>query len=92
MSVIRLGELVHIIELHRSLTHTQVVLAIIEKFSIEVLPAGRRAVWDSAYIKAHDPIAYGGAFAVAAAQTSGGIVLTVILSSICLKSSCKSSG
>lgn len=76
MSLINLGEVVYITERERGLAKTQEVLAIVEQLPIEILPVDRQTVLEAAHIKAHYPIAYADAFAVTAAQTNNGMLVT----------------
>lgn len=76
LSLINLGEVMYIIERESGLPQAQAVLAAIEQLPIEVLPATQDAVLAAAHLKAHYRIAYADAFAVAAAQASGGKVLS----------------
>jgi ribonuclease VapC len=76
LSLINLGEVAYITERERGLAKAQAVLAIIEQLSVEILPFDRQIVLDAAHIKAHLPVAYADAFAIAAAQTHAGVVLT----------------
>lgn len=76
MSLINLGEVVYITERERGLAKAQKVLAIIEQLPIEILPVDRKTVLAAAHIKAQYPIAYADAFAITAAQSHEGIVLT----------------
>jgi predicted nucleic acid-binding protein len=76
MSLINLGEVAYITERERGLAKAQEALAIIEQLPLEILPADREAVFMAAHIKAQFPVAYADAFAIAAARTSGGLILT----------------
>ncbi|MGB2886009.1 MAG: type II toxin-antitoxin system VapC family toxin [Dehalococcoidia bacterium] len=76
MSLINLGEVVYITERERSLAKAQEVLAIIEQLPIEILPVNRQMVLAVAHIKARYPVAYADAFAITAAQSHEGVVLT----------------
>ena len=76
MSVINLGEVLYITERERGLSKAQAVLAIVEQLPIEILPATREAVLEAAHIKAHYPLAYADAFAIAAAQAHDATILT----------------
>lgn len=76
MSLINLGEVVYITERERGLAKTKEVLAIVEQLPIEILPVDRQTVLEAAHIKAHYPIAYADAFAVTAAQTNNGMLVT----------------
>jgi predicted nucleic acid-binding protein len=76
LSIINLGEVLYITERQAGLPQAQAVLAAIEQLPIEVLPATSDTVFTAAHLKANYRIAYADAFAVAAAQASGGILLS----------------
>lgn len=76
ISLINLGEVLYITERERGLAKAQEVLALIEQLPIEILTADRQAVLTAAHIKALYPVAYADAFAIAAAQALGGVLVT----------------
>ena len=76
MSIINLGEVLYITERELGLPKAQAVLAAIEQLPVEILPAGKDAVLAAAHIKASHRLAYADAFAAAAAQATGGAILT----------------
>jgi predicted nucleic acid-binding protein len=76
LPLINLGEVVYITERQRGLPRAQAVLAMLEQLPLEVLPASREAVLAAAHVKANHALSYADAFAVAAAQTLGGTILT----------------
>ncbi|MEJ2265608.1 MAG: type II toxin-antitoxin system VapC family toxin [Anaerolineales bacterium] len=76
LPLINLGEVVYITERKRGLPQAQAALAMLEQLPLEVLPASREAVLAAAHVKANHALSYADAFAVAAAQTLGGTVLT----------------
>jgi len=76
ISLINLGEVVYITERERGLAKAQEVLAIMEQLSVEILPVDRQTVLAAAHVKAQYPVAYADAFAITAAQTHDGVVLT----------------
>ena len=76
VSLINLGEVVYIVERERSLTEAQRVLAVIEQLPITIEPVTRATVLAAAHIKAHYPVAYADAFAVATAQDQQGTLVT----------------
>lgn len=76
MSLINLGEVIYITERERGLAKAQEVLAMIEQLSVEILPVDRQTVLAAAHVKAQYPVAYADAFAIAAAQSYEGMVLT----------------
>jgi predicted nucleic acid-binding protein len=54
----------------------QEVPEVIEQLPIEILPVDRQSVLAATHIKAGYPIAYADAFAIIAAQSHDGIILT----------------
>lgn len=76
MSLINLGEALYITERERGLAKTHESLALIEQMPIEILPVNRSEVFSAAHIKAHFPVAYADAFAIVAAQSHDGILVT----------------
>jgi predicted nucleic acid-binding protein len=76
MSMINLGEVLHITERELGLPKAQAVLAAIEQLPVEMLPAEKDAVLAAAYIKANHRLAFADAFAVVAAFATGGTILT----------------
>ncbi|MGB2894665.1 MAG: type II toxin-antitoxin system VapC family toxin [Anaerolineales bacterium] len=76
LSLINLGEVAYITERERGLAKAQEVLAIIEQLPIEILPVDRKTVLAAVHIKAQYPVAYADAFAIAAARSHEGLVLT----------------
>jgi len=76
MSLINVGEVLYITERGRGLAKTQESLALIEQLPIEILPVNRPDVLSAAHIKAHFPVAYEDAFAIVAAQSHDGVLVT----------------
>ncbi len=76
MSVINLGEVLYITERERGLAKTQESLALIEQLPIRILPVDRTDVLSAAHVKANFPVAYADAFAIAAAQSHDGVLVT----------------
>lgn len=76
LPVINLGEVIYITEREQSLQKAQEALAALEQLPIKVLPVSRGTVLEAAHIKAQYPVAYADAFTIAAAQSTGGIILT----------------
>lgn len=76
LSLINLGEILYITERERGLVLAQKTLVTIEQFPLEILPAIRERVLAAAHLKAHFPISYADAFAVAATQEFRGILVT----------------
>lgn len=76
ISIINLGEVLYITERERSLARAQLALAMIDQLPIEIAAASRESVLSAAHIKAHFPVAYADAFAIALAEKMGGTILT----------------
>ncbi len=76
ISLINLGEVLYITERELGLPEAQAVLAAIEQLPLRILPADKDAVLAAAHVKANCRMSYADAFAVAAAQASGGTLLT----------------
>ncbi len=76
MSIINLGEVVSITEREQGLPKAQEVLAAAEQLPVRILPADSSAVLAAAHIKARRRLSFADAFAAAAAETQGAILLT----------------
>lgn len=76
LSLVNLGEVCYLVERRRGLPEVHRVLAAIDSLPIEIFPADRDAVLAAAHLKAQYPIAFADAFAAAAAQSQGGVLLT----------------
>ncbi|HLO14953.1 MAG TPA: type II toxin-antitoxin system VapC family toxin [Anaerolineales bacterium] len=76
MSLINVGEVLYITERKLGIRKAQEVLAFIYQLPIELLPADEQAIFAAAHIKANYPVSYADSFAIAAAQTLGGTVIT----------------
>jgi ribonuclease VapC len=76
LSLINLGEVAYIVERERGLARAQETLGLIDQMPIEILPVSRETVLAAAHVKARHPVAYADAFAVAAAQSLEGSILT----------------
>ena len=76
LSIVNYGEVVYITEREKGLTAAQSVIAAVDQLPIIVVEADRALTFVAAHLKAHHPIAYADAFAVALAQTKGAILLT----------------
>jgi predicted nucleic acid-binding protein len=76
ISLINLGEVVHITERERGLAEAQEVLAMVEQLPIEILPVDHQTVLAAAHIKAGYPVAYADAFAIVAAQEHEAMLVT----------------
>lgn len=76
MSLISLGEVVYIIERRWGEARLRNFLAYVNAAPIEVSPVDQDRVFAAAHIKAHHPISYADAFAVALAQELEATVFT----------------
>ena len=76
MSWINLGEVLYITERERGLPQAHAVLAIVEQLPIHLIEASSRVVLDAAHIKAHYPVSFADAFAIAVAQKQNGVIVT----------------
>ena len=76
MSLISLGEVVYIIERRWGETRLRNFLAYVKAAPVEIVPVDQDRVFAAAHIKAHHPISYADAFAVALAQELGATVVT----------------
>lgn len=76
LSMINLGEVLHIVERERGLMRAQQVLALIEQLPIQLVEATRDRVLAAAHIKANARLSYADAFAVVTAREVAGIVIT----------------
>ncbi len=76
MSLISLGEIVYIIERRWGETRLRNFLAYLKVAPIEVAPVDQDRVFAAAHVKAHHPISYADAFAVALAQELEATVVT----------------
>ena len=76
MSLINLGEVAYITERERGLAKAQEVLAVIEQLPIEILPVDRQTILAAAHIRVGYPVAYADTFAIIAAKSHDGVVLT----------------
>ena len=74
--MINIGEVLYITEREVSLTQAQAVLGALDQLPIEIMQADREAVLAAAHIKANYRLSYADAFAVAAAQSIAGTILT----------------
>jgi predicted nucleic acid-binding protein len=76
MSLINLGEVAYITEREQGLPQAQAVLAAVQQLPLQIIPADQDAVFAAAHIKAHHRLSFADAFAAAAAQESGGVLIT----------------
>ena len=76
MSLINWGEVLTIIERRQGLNAARQAIAALESLPIQFLPASRERVLTAAHLKATYPIAYADAFAIAAAQELGALIVT----------------
>jgi predicted nucleic acid-binding protein len=76
MCLVNFGEVAYIIEREHGLADAQDAIALLDQLPIQMITADRPLTLAAAHIKAHYPIAYGDAFAIALAQKQKAIVLT----------------
>ena len=76
LSLINLGEVLYITERERGGDAARRTLAAVDELPLELVPVSRTTVQAAAHIKARFSISYADAFAVVAAQDSGGVVIT----------------
>ncbi|MGZ9165867.1 MAG: PIN domain-containing protein [Anaerolineales bacterium] len=76
LSTINLGEILYITERRGGVAKVQDVLALLRQLPVEALPADEQTIFAAAHIKANYSVSYADAFAIVAAQTVGGTLLT----------------
>ena len=76
MSLINVGEVLYITERKQGIRKAQEALASIRQLLIELLPSDEQTIFAAAHIKANYTVSYADAFAIVAAQTVGGTLLT----------------
>ena len=76
LSIINYGEVIYITERERGLPTAHEVIATLDRLSIMLVQADRQLTLAAAHIKAHHPISYADAFALALAQLKGATLLT----------------
>lgn len=76
LSWMNLGETLYIVERQRGLQDALFVLGLIKQLPISLLEVTNEQVLEAAHIKAHHPLAYADAFAVAAARDKGAKLVT----------------
>jgi predicted nucleic acid-binding protein len=76
MTIVNFGEAIYITERSRGLLAAQSLIAVVDQLPIAVVEVDRRLAFSAAHLKAHYPISYADAFAVALAQQVGAVVLT----------------
>jgi predicted nucleic acid-binding protein len=76
LSWINLGEVVYLTERKNGLQAVQEVLGLINELPLEVIEVNPAQILDAAHIKAHYPISYADAFAIAIAQEKSATILT----------------
>jgi predicted nucleic acid-binding protein len=76
LSLINLGEVLYITERTRGFVAAQSALGFIDQLPLTVLPVTKETVLSAAHIKAHFPLAYGDAFAIASALAYESPILT----------------
>ena len=76
ISVINFGEVLYIVERERGRDVAKMTIAAIDQLPLSVADANRALTFGAAHIKAHHPISYADAFAVALAQSKGARIVT----------------
>lgn len=76
LSVINYGELVYITEREQGATAARRAIAAVDQLPVIVVEADRRQTFPAAHVKAHHPLSYADAFAVALAQDLRATLLT----------------
>jgi len=76
LAIVNYGEAVYITEREQGLPAAQRMIAAVDQLPIIVIEADRRLTFAAAHVKAHHPISYADAFAVALAQQQRAILLT----------------
>ncbi len=76
LSIVNYGEVVYITEREQGLPAAQTMIAAVDQLPIRVVVGDRTLTFAAAHLKAHHPIAYADAFAVALNQQLGGTLLT----------------
>ncbi|MBI3244690.1 MAG: type II toxin-antitoxin system VapC family toxin [Chloroflexi bacterium] len=68
LSIINYGEALYILEREEGLMTAQDLIATVDQLPVMVVEADRKLTFAAAHLKAHHPISYADAFAVALAQ------------------------
>ena len=76
LSIINLGEILYITERRGGVAKVQDTLALLRQLPIEILPSDEETVFAASHIKANYAVSYADSFAVVAAQTLGGLLVT----------------
>lgn len=76
LSIINLGEILYITERRGGVAKVQDTLALLRQLPVEVMPADEQTIFAAAHIKANYTVSYADSFAVVAAQTMGGTLIT----------------
>jgi predicted nucleic acid-binding protein len=76
MTIINYGEAIYIIEREQGLTAAQEMIAATDRLPIAMVAADRVLAFAAAHIKAHYPISYADAFAIALARQHSAILVT----------------
>lgn len=76
LSIINFGECIYITEREHGLIAAQNLIAAVDQMPITVVEANRSLTFAAAHLKAHYPIAYADAFALALAQAHEAHLLT----------------
>ena len=76
LSLISLGEVAYIIERRHGQGRWRAVQTLVDRWPVQVAGIDRERVLNAAHIKAHHPISYADAFAVALAQELNALLVT----------------
>jgi ribonuclease VapC len=76
LSIVNYGEALYILEREEGLMTAQDLIATIDQLPIMVVEADRKLTFAAAHLKAHHPISYADAFALALAQQKQAVLLT----------------
>ncbi len=76
MSIINVGEVLYITEREQGLRPAQKAVALLDQLPLRIANADRTLTFAAAHIKAHYPLSYADAFAVALAQQKDAVVVT----------------
>lgn len=76
LTIINYGEVVYLIEREQGLPKAQEMVAALDQLPITVVEADRKLTFAAAHLKAHYPISYADAFALALAQEKQAILVT----------------
>lgn len=76
LSIINFGEALYILEREEGLTTAQDLVATVDQLPITVVEVNRKLAFVAAHLKAHHPISYADAFALALALEKQAVLLT----------------